>query len=52
MNKMKPKSYTITEEEKETIRKYYDLGMTINKLSVRFKVSKTRIIKILKEKKI
>ena len=47
---MKPKSYSITEEEKETIRKYYNLGMTINQLSVMFKVSKTRIKKILKDK--
>jgi hypothetical protein len=45
---MRPKSYSITEEEKQTIREYYNLGITIRQLSVMFKVSKTRIIKILK----
>lgn len=48
--KMKPNSYYITEEDKALIREYYKLGMTIRQLRVMFKVSNTRIIKIINEK--
>lgn len=47
---MKPNSYNITEKDKALIREYYKLGMTIRQLRVMFKVSKTRIIKIINEK--
>ena len=46
---MKPNSYNITDAEKETIRELYKNGMTIKQLTVAFKVSKTRIKKILDE---
>lgn len=46
---MKPNSYNITEEDKALIREYYKLGMTIAQLRKMFKVSNTRIIKIIKE---
>lgn len=46
---MKPNSYNITEKDKVLIRGYYKLGMTIRQLSVMFKVSNTRIIKIINE---
>ena len=46
---MKPNSYNITEKDKALIRENYKLGMTISQLSVMFKISKTRIIKIINE---
>lgn len=49
MPNITPNSYNITDTEKETIRKMYKLGITIKQLQVMFKISKTRIKKILEE---
>ena len=47
----KPSSHNITEEEKQVIREYYKTGIKINQLKVMFKISRTRIIKIINEDK-
>lgn len=47
---MKPNSYNITEKDKELIRKYYKMGVTLQQLCTMFKVSKTRIKKILNQR--
>ena len=46
---MKPNSYNITEKDKILIREYHKSGLTIRQLRVMFKVSNTRIIKIINE---
>lgn len=48
--KYRPNSYNITEEGKQEIRKCFFTGTPISQLCDIFKVSRTRIIKILKEK--
>lgn len=47
---MKANSYNINEEAKTAIMNNYKAGLTINKLSKMFQVSKSRIIKIIHEK--
>lgn len=49
--KYRPNSYNITEEDKQEIRKcFFADCMPIKQICDKFKISRTRIIKILKEK--
>lgn len=50
MSSVRPNSYNISEEQKNEIREMHKNGVNLKELCSIFKVSKTRIIKILNEK--